>query len=113
MALTQPFDAPVQSALRPAQEPRSPQVAVRQQSFSVEYQFPVIFCRGVFDLDNRVLVDIMSQFEPRRRHRILVFVDDGVSSTRPSLSGEIMTFAERHAHTLELVAQPITVSGGE
>ncbi|WMT85504.1 3-dehydroquinate synthase [Pelagibacterium sp. 26DY04] len=88
-------------------------MAVRQQSFSVEYQFPVIFCRGVFDLDNRVLVDIVSQFEPRRRHRILVFVDNGVSSARPSLSGEIMTFAERHAHTLELVAQPITVSGGE
>ena len=104
MALTQPYT--------PSFQPHS-EVTIRQQCFSVEYRFPVTFCRGVFDTDSTVLIDIVRQFEPQRRHRMLVFVDGGVMSARPSLGDEIVAYAERYRASLELVTEPISIGGGE
>ncbi len=86
---------------------------VCQQSFSVAYRYPVYFTERLFDPANPALKDTLTSLEPDRRHRCLVFVDDGVVSVRPSLVEEINAYARVHAAHIELVTEPIKVPGGE
>jgi len=86
---------------------------VRRQSFSVTYEYPVVFTRDAFALGNRSLVDVLSQREPHKRHRCLVFVDQGVLSSLPDLASQIENYAAAHAGSMELVNPPVPVEGGE
>jgi 3-dehydroquinate synthase len=83
------------------------------QRFAVNYEYPVHFTNGLFDPANTILRDTLTRLEPRRRHRCLIFVDDGFLAARPSLLAEIEAYASAHASALELVVPPITISGGE
>ena len=83
------------------------------QAFSVAYEFPVVFTSGLFQPENRVLVETVSRLEPDRRHRCLFFVDDGLLAARPALREEIRAYAERHGDRIDLVADPVAVPGGE
>ncbi|MGI9417083.1 MAG: 3-dehydroquinate synthase [Geminicoccaceae bacterium] len=83
------------------------------QRFQVSYEFPVHFTSGLFDPGNPILADTLSRLEPEKRHRCLVFVDDGVLSARPGLKTAVMAYAEAHADRIDLVSPPIPVPGGE
>ncbi|MEJ5232194.1 MAG: 3-dehydroquinate synthase [Geminicoccaceae bacterium] len=83
------------------------------QRFTVAYEYPVVFTEGLFRPDNPVLADTLRRLEPDRRHRCLVFVDEGLLAVRPGLAREIEAYARAHARTIELVAPPLTVPGGE
>jgi 3-dehydroquinate synthase len=83
------------------------------QRFSVGYEFPVVFTAGLFSPDNPVLVDTLGRLEPDRRHRCLVFIDDGVLAARPGLAGEILAYVGHHRARMVLAADPIPVPGGE
>jgi 3-dehydroquinate synthase len=87
--------------------------SVYLQRFAVNYEYPVHFTNGLFDPANTILRDTLTRLEPARRHRCLVFVDDGFLAARPHLSADIEAYARAHASALELVVAPITVSGGE
>ena len=87
--------------------------AVRWQRFSVPYEFPVCFTENVFDPRNPVLVDALCRLEKDRRHRCVVFVDDGLVSARPSLIADIERYARHHRRHIELATDPIPVPGGE
>jgi len=86
---------------------------VHWQRFDVPFEYPVYFTEGVFDPGNPVLADALSRREPDKRHRFLVFVDDGIARARPRLCADIAAYAAHHAGRLELVAEPLTVPGGE
>ena len=87
--------------------------SVYLQRFAVSYEYPVHFTNGLFDPANTTLKDTLTRLEPERRHRCLIFVDEGVVSSRPSLLPEIEAYAKAHASSIELVVAPIAVSGGE
>jgi 3-dehydroquinate synthase len=87
--------------------------AVHWQRFAVAYDYPVSFTERQFDPANPVLVETVTRLEPDRRHRCLVFVDDGVLKGRPSLKNEIMAYGAHHGQRIELVAPPVPVPGGE
>jgi len=84
-----------------------------RQSFSVAYHYPVYFTERLFDPANPVLIETLTSLERERRHRCLVFVDDGVVSVRPSLIAQIEAYADGHTADIELVCRPIKVAGGE
>jgi 3-dehydroquinate synthase len=96
-------------------EPGSGTVATTTylQRFTVAYEYPVVFTEGLFRPDNPVLARTLARLEPDRRHRCLVFVDEGLLAVRPGLAREIEVYARHHARTIELVAPPLTVPGGE
>jgi 3-dehydroquinate synthase len=83
------------------------------QRFSVAYEYPVHFTTGLFMPANPVLVDTVCRLEPRKRHRCLVFVDDGVAAALPSLTQDVAAYMRHHAERMELVAKPVAVPGGE
>ncbi len=87
--------------------------SVYWQHFQVSYDFPVHFTERLFDPDNPVLVETVVRLEPDKRHRCLVFVDQGVLHVRPCLKAEITAYARHHGDRMNLVAPPIPVPGGE
>ncbi len=86
---------------------------VSWQCFEVRYEFPVHFTRGLFSAENPILVDTLSRLEPAKRHRCLVFIDDGVLSSRPEMKAAVVAYAETHADRIDLACPPIPVPGGE
>lgn len=83
------------------------------QRFSVPFAFPVAFSHGLFDPANPLFVQTLRHREPDKRHRCLVFIDDGVIAARPSLANEIIEYADAHSDWIDLVQPPETVVGGE
>jgi 3-dehydroquinate synthase len=86
---------------------------IRLQSFSVSYDYPVVFTRDAFGAGNRCLIDVLARREPGKRHRCAVFVDDGVISAIPNLAGLVARHAAAYASQLEIVGPLVPVTGGE
>jgi len=83
------------------------------QQFAVQYNFPVTFTTGMFQQDNRVLVDTLCRIEADKKHRLIVFLDDGILQALPDLSSWITSYCQFHESSIDLVAQPIAIPGGE
>lgn len=84
-----------------------------EQSFSVDYSFPVLFTRGLFHPGNRVLADACCRLGEKRRHRVMVLVDGGVAAALPELTKEIEAWFAAQGERMELVESPRIVPGGE
>ena len=82
------------------------------QRFSVPFDFPVAFTRGLFRPKNALFADVLARRETDKRHRALIYVDDGIASALPGLIEDIRTYAEVHADRIELIGIE-TVPGGE
>ena len=83
------------------------------QRFAVAYEYPVHFTESVFAPGNPVLADTLTRLETARRHRCLVFLDDGVDAAYRGLRADIRLYAEHHASVMDLVADPVVIPGGE
>jgi 3-dehydroquinate synthase len=79
------------------------------QRFAVPYEFPVVFTENVFDAGNPALREAICRLEPAKRHRVVVFVDDSLSSCIP----QIISYGEAHRDAIDLVCPPVAVPGGE
>ena len=87
--------------------------AMYVQRFSVPYEFPVYFTENLFAPENPILAETLSRREAGKRHRCMVFVDEGLTVAVPRLLHDIGGYAARHANVMELVAPPFVVVGGE
>ncbi len=83
------------------------------QRFAVAYEFPVVFTAALFDPANPVFADTLRRREPGVRHRCLVIVDQGFAAAWPTLAEDIVIYVAHHAESIELVAAPLIVAGGE
>ena len=81
------------------------------QSFSVAYEYPVAFTRGLFDPANPLLAETLARRETGKTHRVLVYVDDNAAAACPDLIARIDAYAVTHG--IELAAAVQTVPGGE
>ena len=92
--------------------PRAAPAHTFLQRFTVAYEYPVAFTRDLFSPTNRALVETLARLEPNRRHKVMVFIDDGLVSDLDLLS-RISAYAAAHPATLDLVVTPEFVPGGE
>ena len=83
------------------------------QQISVNWEFPVVFTRDLFSLENPVLAQTASRLNEARRHRAIVYVDSRILERDPSLSSRIAAYFQAHAATLELATEVQSVPGGE
>lgn len=83
------------------------------QRFSVPYDYPVAFTRGLFAPGNPLFADMLARREPAKRHRCLVYLDDCLARARPALMAEIAAYADAHADRMVLAAPVQSVPGGE
>ncbi|MCC7042480.1 MAG: 3-dehydroquinate synthase [Acidobacteria bacterium] len=86
--------------------------AIRQH-VRVTFGFPVCFTTGVFEADNRLLRDLISDTDDPAPADIVVVVDDGVANAHPALLGRIALYCQMHADALRLAAPVLVVAGGE
>ncbi len=84
---------------------------IQWQRFSVPYQYPVAFVRGLFDPDNPVFHQTVAREDTDKCHRILMVIDDGVASA--ALEARINAYFDAHSDKLTLVDKPMVVPGGE
>jgi 3-dehydroquinate synthase len=87
--------------------------SVYHQQFAVPYDYRVWFTEKLFAADNLALRDELCRLEPAKRHRCIVFIDDGLVAAQPDLSENITRYCQTHAEQIDLVAAPIPVPGGE
>lgn len=81
--------------------------------FSLSFEIPVAFTAGVFGAENPTLADCLTRLEPKRRHRLLVVIDDGVMPGHPALLADLNRYVDAHADRLALAGAPMIVEGGE
>jgi 3-dehydroquinate synthase len=93
------------SGFRPSQ--------LHEQRFSVDFEYPVVFCRGALSPSEQALAWCISRREPERRHPVFAVLDAGLVAARPGLPHEVERYAAAYAQELQLVAAPLTVPGGE
>ncbi|GAB2798455.1 3-dehydroquinate synthase [Halomonas shantousis] len=85
---------------------------INWQRFSVPYEYPVAFTRGLFSPANFLLADMLALKEPHKRHKCLVYLDSGLAEAQPDLIERIEAYFAAHAQ-IELLASPALVPGGE
>jgi 3-dehydroquinate synthase len=83
------------------------------QSFAVRYEYPVYFTRDVFGPDNPCLRRTLTRLEPDKRHRLAMFVDEGVTLADPGILARIARYARYHAESMDLAGDIVIVPGGE
>jgi 3-dehydroquinate synthase len=83
------------------------------QRFSVSYEYPVFFGRGVFSLENPALADALRRREHSRKHRAAFVVEERVAALWPGLVARIEEYAIYYGTTMSLAAAPLVVPGGE
>ncbi len=83
------------------------------QRLLVPFDYPVLFVHNVFEAANPLLADVLDRRRERRRHRVAVYVDAGLSAARPALLDQIKEYFHSRAEQLELASPPQIVPGGE
>jgi len=101
-----------------AQEPADPPAAddltgVYHQRISVPFDYPVYFTRHLLSPDNPVLAGTLDRRNESRRHRAIVYVDEGLARAQPDVIPRIKEYFHGRPRQLELAAPPQTVPGGE
>ncbi len=104
-------------AQRPFQEFQNPdngtQTVVHRASFTVAYDYPVIFTSNIFEPGNPLLAQTLSAQEPAKRHRVLVVIDEGVATHTPTLIEQWLDYADYHSTRIVSAGTPLVVPGGE
>jgi 3-dehydroquinate synthase len=86
---------------------------VYEQRFRVDFDYPVLFCRGALDPVNATLAWAISRGEPERQHPVFAVLDSGLVAAHPRLPEEVTTYASAYAAQLGLSAPPLVIAGGE
>ena len=83
------------------------------QQFSVPFQYPVYFTRGLFDPNNPILEHVVAASGQTKPHRVLVYIDDGVIEAIPGIENRITDYLAQRPDCFKLVRPPESVPGGE
>ena len=86
---------------------------LHEQRFSVEFEYPVVFCRGALNPSARALAWCIARREPERRQPVFAVLDAGLVAARPNLPQQVEGYVAAYPQDLELVAAPLAVPGGE
>lgn len=83
------------------------------QRFSIDFDYPVVFTRGVFDPANGTLIEAVGRRLGERPHQVMVFVDSGVAEAFSDVVSRIESYFQSSAGVAELRVPPLLVPGGE
>ncbi|BBB68926.1 3-dehydroquinate synthase [Undibacterium sp. YM2] len=87
--------------------------AWQQQHVRVDYSFPVVSTHDAFDIANPDFRAVVTLREPQRRHRLAIFLDEGVARAMHGLAEQILTYINFHHEAMELIGDIFMMPGGE
>ena len=82
------------------------------QRFSVPFEYPVHFTRRAFHPRNALLADVLDRLGEGRRHRAVVFIDQGLADANRLLVNQIKEYFHEHPARLELAGAVNLLPGG-
>jgi len=82
-----------------------------QQSFTVSYQYDVLFTRDLFNGGNNTLLKVLNA--KNQPQKVLFVVDQGVIDHHPQLLPKIQQYTNRHSRQIICMEAPIAIPGGE
>jgi 3-dehydroquinate synthase len=94
-------------------EDRGRDAEAYHQRISVPFDYPVYFTHDVLSPGKGLLAAALDRLGERRRHRAVVYVDDGLAAAQGDLLERIKEYFHAHRDALELAAPPQIVRGGE
>ncbi len=83
------------------------------QEFSVPFSYQTFFTQGMFQLENVLFRDLISQDGASGRRKLLFVLDNGVHEAHPTLQRQIVDYCMAYADVLDLRTVPILIPGGE
>lgn len=83
------------------------------QSFSVPFTYEVIFTHHLFELSNPVFIDVINNLSHGRKANVYMVIDQGVADAHEKLIPSIQKYFAHFSDSLNLLAEPLIVSGGE
>ncbi len=88
--------------------------AVYRQRFTVAFDYPVHFTRGVFAAHGEDdLACVLDRQGEERMHKVQVYVDGGLARAWPELPQSIQAYCDRHADRIVAAGPPLVMPGGE
>ncbi len=84
------------------------------QKFSVPFEYGVYFSRNIFQVENQLLVDLLhTKHDVSTAKKCLFVIDEGVSKAHQRLGQMIVDYSNTFSSKMELVCDPMIVTGGE
>lgn len=83
------------------------------ESLQIDFSYPVFFTKDLFSPGSTAFLEAVRFDNPKKEYRSLVIVDEGLHLAQPELSASIQAYFEGNSETLQLLAEPIVVPGGE
>lgn len=85
-----------------------------RQHFSVEYNYQVHFTEQVFDINNTLLANVLTEFNLFNNSRLLFVADEGAHQHHPGLFRQIKDyFASREGDGPRVCEELLVIPGGE
>ncbi|MCE6990391.1 3-dehydroquinate synthase [Dyadobacter sp. CY323] len=85
-----------------------------KQRFKVEYNYSVFFTKNLFEQNNPLLKDFLSDItEQGFQKKALVIVDEGFAKYHADLSEQIRSYFSASIPDIQLASEMIVVTGGE
>src|SRR5688572_10779431 len=84
-----------------------------ERVIEVHYRLEVHFTRGVFDLRNPLLADVLAPAGARAGAKVLVVLDDALVQAQPALPGAVAAYLGSFQDRLVPAAPPLVIEGGE
>ncbi len=88
------------------------QLSAIKQSFSVKYEYQLLFTQGVFHIDNSIFVDTIATYKPNEAVKVFFVIDKGLSDAHPDILMQIEAYCKSHSNQLKHT-QSIVLDGGE
>jgi 3-dehydroquinate synthase len=84
-----------------------------EQRFTVSYDYPVYFTKNLFHPRNDLLASVIDRLNEHRRHRLIVFLDSGVSEAAPGFEKTIQHYFEKWSDCVKMEGRVEIIPGGE
>jgi 3-dehydroquinate synthase len=84
-----------------------------EQRFTVSYDYPVYFTKNLFHPRNDLLASVIDRRNEHRQHRLIVFLDSGVSEAAPDFAETIKRYFEIWPECLIMEDPVEIIPGGE
>lgn len=84
-----------------------------EQTFSVDFNYKVIFTEKLFRPENGLLADLLRSASAGVARKVLFVFDEGMYEHHPQLFDNIQNYNDAHPDAFQLVEPAIVVPGGE
>ncbi len=84
-----------------------------QQRVEVTFNYPVHFTKGIFNLDNPLLAQVIANDGEAKPKKVVVVVDAGLLSYQDGLLEKLRQYCEEISSIVTLSAPPLVIPGGE